>query len=70
MEYIQIVGGMLKDHSPVTGTGENGSELKEVLVTTTNGIRTITLNRPEKKNAFTREVSMTLIELYIFICCN
>lgn len=61
-QYIDIVNGLLgKESSKKEATSEEADGL---LITTENGIRTIKLNRPTKKNALNLEVySYLFIEI-------
>ena len=59
--YIQLVNELVAAEGgsgPVAAetTVPSDSRFKDIVVTTSNNICTIRLNRPQKKNALTREV--------------
>ena len=63
--YIQLVNELVAAEggsSPAAESTASSDNFKDIVVTKTNNICTIRLNRPRKKNALTREVwILTLI---------
>lgn len=66
--YIDLVNSLLKKESQTSTSTQNteGQKYETVAVSNAGGVYSITLNRPQKKNALNVQVNIVVILMYLY----